>query len=125
MTVRFTRAEFERYVESAVGELPEEFRGRMENLAILVEEIPSEELLRTLDGPEPDLLGLFVGTPLPEKRLDDLPQPPDAVYLFKRNLEEMCASREDLVEEIRITLLHEVGHFLGMDEDQLSELGYE
>lgn len=121
---RFTRREFESYVEAAVAELPDEFREKMDNLAVVVEEVPPAGLLRTLEEPAPDLLGLFVGTPLPEKSLGDLPQAPDAVYLFKRNLERLCESREEIVEEIRITLLHEVGHFLGLDEQQLSDRGY-
>jgi len=125
MRVRFTRAEFERHVEKAIEALPQEFRERMENLAVVVEELPSAGLLKTLDEPARDLLGLFVGTPLPEKSIEDLPQPPDTVYLFKHNLEVICATREELIEEIRITLLHEVGHFLGLQEEQLEELGYE
>lgn len=122
---RFTRAEFDRVVEAAEAELPEPFRERMGNLAIVVEDVPSEAIMKTLDEPTPGLLGLFVGTPLPEKHLGDVPQPPDAIYLFKRNLERICETREELIEEIRITLLHEVGHFLGLDEQQLADSGYE
>ena len=122
---RFTRQEFESYVQGAVKELPGEFRERMDNLAVVVEEVPSEKLLETMEEPTPDLLGLFVGTPLPHKSMADLPSAPDAIYLFKRNLERLCEDQEQLVEEIRITLLHEVGHFLGLDEDQLSRRGYE
>jgi predicted Zn-dependent protease with MMP-like domain len=122
---RFTRTEFHLQVEGAVEELPREFRARMGNLALVVEDVPSASLLLTLSQPSPDILGLFVGTPLPEKSLADLPQAPDAVYLFKRNLERICESREQLMEEIRITLLHEVGHFLGLDEEQIAEGGYQ
>ncbi len=125
LSPRFTRSEFDHYVEEAAGELPDEFREKMSNLAVVVEDVPSEEILATLEDPAPDLLGLFVGTPLPEKSLGDLPSAPDAIYLFKRNLERICESREQLVEEIRITLLHEVGHFLGLDEQQLADRGYE
>ncbi len=125
LSPRFTRAEFDRYVEEAAEELPAEFRERMANLAVVVEDVPSMTLLRTLEEPAPDLLGLFVGTPLPEKSLGDIPSAPDAVYLFKRNLERICESHEQLVEEIRITLLHEVGHFLGLDEQHLADRGYE
>jgi predicted Zn-dependent protease with MMP-like domain len=122
---RFSRSEFDAALDLAVGELPGQFRGRMENLAVIVEDVPSISLLRTLEEPSPGILGLFVGTPLPSKSLGDLPAAPDAIYLFKRNLERICESREELVEEIRITLLHEVGHFMGLDEDQLEESGYE
>ncbi|HXI04529.1 MAG TPA: metallopeptidase family protein [Candidatus Saccharimonadales bacterium] len=122
---RFTREEFEHYVEEAIESLPGEFRDPMGNLAVVVEDVPSTALLRTLEDPSPGLLGLFVGTALPEKSLGDVPQAPDAVYLFKRNLERICEDHAELVEEIRITLLHEVGHFLGLDEQQLSDRGYE
>jgi len=122
---RFTRGEFDRAVESAMGELPDEFRERMGNLAVVVEDVPSEAILVTLAEPSPGILGLFVGTPLPEKSLGDIPSPPDAIYLFKRNLERICESRDELVDEIRITLLHEVGHFLGLDEQEIADAGYE
>jgi len=122
---RFTRAEFDAAVEAAASELSGEFRRRMENLAVVVEDVPSQALLKTLEDPSPGILGLFVGTPLPEKSLSDVPSAPDAVYLFKRNLERICESREELVEEIRITLLHEVGHFMGLDEQQIADSGFE
>jgi predicted Zn-dependent protease with MMP-like domain len=118
------RTEFERLVEQALAELPGEFLDRLGNVPILVEDVPTPALLRTLHDPEPDLLGLFVGTPLPEKSLQDVPGPPDAVYLFKRNLERAASDPEELVSEIRVTLLHEIGHYLGMDEDDLDEAGY-
>ena len=122
---RFTSVEFDAAVDAAVGELPAKFRERMGNLAVIVDDVPSDRLLGTLENPSPGILGLFVGTPLPMKSLGDIPAPPDAVYVFKRNLERICESPEELVEEIRITLLHEVGHFLGLDEDQLEESGYD
>jgi len=121
---RFTREEFDATVEEAMAELPAEVRERMENLAVVVEDVPSAELLKTMTDPSPSLLGLFVGTPLPEQSLEELPRPPDAIYLFKRNLERICETREELVEEIRITLLHEVGHFMGLDEGQIGERGF-
>jgi predicted Zn-dependent protease with MMP-like domain len=125
LPTRFTRGEFDAALDAAEGELPETFRTKMPNLAVLVEEIPSDDLLATLDNPSPGILGLFVGTPLPSKSLGDLPAPPDAIYLFKRNLERICESRDELVEEVRITLLHEIGHYMGLDEDQLEASGYD
>ncbi|HZI93384.1 MAG TPA: metallopeptidase family protein [Patescibacteria group bacterium] len=119
-----TRSEFERVVEQALATLPAQFLDRLGNVPILIEEVPGPALLASLEDPEPDLLGLFVGTPLPEASLQDLPRAPDAVYLFKRNLERAASDREELVEEIRVTLLHEIGHFLGLDEDDLEEAGY-
>lgn len=116
--------EFDRAVEEALSSLPAQFRESMENLAILVEDIPPRDLLESMDEPAPDLLGLFVGVPLSEKSHADVARLPERIYLFKRNLERACTDRETLVAEIRVTLLHEVGHYLGMDEEALREAGY-
>ena len=118
------RQEFEQAVEQALATMPPEFVDRLDNLPILIEDVPSAGLLATLEDPAPDLLGLFVGTPLPERSLQQVASSPDAIYLFKRNLERTSADHEELVDEIRVTLLHEVGHYLGMDEDDLDEAGY-
>jgi len=118
------RAEFDRAIEEALDLLPPEFRDRLSNLTVQVEEIPSIELLATLDSPSPDILGLFVGTPLTEQSNAGTAQLPEAIYLFKRNLERACADRDELVSEIRVTLLHEIGHYLGMEEADLDEAGY-
>jgi len=122
--VSFSRGQFEAAVQEALNSLPSEFSGKIRDLPIVVEEVPATELLRTLQDPDPDLLGLFIGTPLTEKSFNDAPGLPEAVYLFKRNLERASAAGEDLIEEIRVTLLHEIGHYLGMDEDALDEAGY-
>lgn len=122
--VTIDRPAFDRAVEEALASLPSEFKDRLSNLAIQVEEIPSLELLATLDNPSPDLLGLFVGTPLTVRSSGDMPQLPEAIYLFKRNLERAADDPESLVCEIRVTLLHEIGHYLGMEETDLDEAGF-
>jgi len=122
--VTLERGEFDRAVEEALGSLPSEFRDRLVNLSIQVSEMPSVELLATLDDPSPDMLGLFIGTPLTGRSTADTPQLPEAIHLFKRNLERACDDRETLVEEIRVTLLHEIGHYLGMEEADLDEAGF-
>ena len=118
------RKSFDRAVQQAAAALPDEFRSRLADVPILVEDVPTPELLKTLDDPAPDLLGLFVGVPLTLKTTRDLPSMPDAIYLFKRNLERACADEEELVEQIGVTLRHELGHYLGMDEDDLEEAGH-
>ena len=117
-------AAFDAAVQEALELLPPEFREKIGGLAIIVQDVPSASLLATLEEPAPDLLGLFTGTPLTERTHQDLPSVPEAVYLFKRNLERACANRAELVEEIQVTLLHEIGHYLGMDEEDLEEAGY-
>ncbi|HEY3176438.1 MAG TPA: metallopeptidase family protein [Candidatus Polarisedimenticolia bacterium] len=121
---RIDRSAFEAIVEEALASIPAEFRQRIGNVPILLEQVPSAALLATLEEPSPDLLGLFVGTPLTQKTTQDLAGPPEAIYLFQRSLERQCETVEELVEEIRVTLLHEIGHFLGMEEEDLDEAGY-
>jgi len=116
---------FGRAVETALADLPGEFREKIRDVPVVVQDVPGRELIEGLEDGSPDLLGLFVGVPLTEKSHGDLPGAPEAIYLFRRNLERVSASREDLIEEIRVTLLHEIGHFLGMDESDLEEAGYD
>jgi predicted Zn-dependent protease with MMP-like domain len=75
--------------------------------------------------PDEPLLGVYWGVPLNERSATEPPLYPDTIYIFKGPLEEMCASLEELEEEIEITVVHEVAHFVGFNEEQLRELGYE
>ncbi len=118
------RKEFDAAVVEALENLPQQFRRHVGSLPILVEDLPTPAILAELDEPSPDLLGLFVGVALPQQSHADLHTTPTAIYLFKRNLERASPDRVTLVEEIRVTLLHEVGHYLGMDEDDLHDAGY-
>ena len=122
--MRLSRREFRRLVLQALQELPSEVEHALENVAILVEDWPGDEDLEST-GTEGSyrLFGLYTGVPLPERegRLSPLP---DTITLFQRPIESACASREEMVREIRVTLLHEVGHYLGMGEDDLERLGY-
>ncbi len=118
-------AEFDRAVEQALAAVPDEFRPYLENVVVEVRGRPDRKLMREHDVPD-DLLGLYVGVPLEEKGPDLAPSPlPDRILIFRDNLCEMCAAWDELVDEIRITVLHEIGHHFGLDEDRLEELGYE
>jgi predicted Zn-dependent protease with MMP-like domain len=116
---------FEKVVEDALAELPEPVRRYLENVAVTVEDLPEVEELLASDPPHsPSILGIFRGSPLGDKAsMDPWSHFPSSIALFQRNLERYARDREDLLEEIRVTLLHEVGHFLGLDEDQLRDLG--
>jgi predicted Zn-dependent protease with MMP-like domain len=94
-------------------------------VAIAVEDLPEVEELLSADPPHsPSILGIFRGAPLAQKgSMDPWSHFPSSIGLFQRNLERMARDEEDLREEIRVTLLHEVGHFLGLDEDDLAALG--
>ncbi|MGA8891666.1 MAG: metallopeptidase family protein [Anaeromyxobacteraceae bacterium] len=116
---------FEQVVEAALAELPEVVRRYLANVAIAVEDLPEPAELRMSDPPHsPSILGIFRGSPLGDKAsMDPWSHFPSSIGLFQRNLERYARDREELVEEIRVTLLHEVGHFLGLDEDDLERLG--
>lgn len=116
---------FEAVVEAALAELPEPVRRYLANVAVTVEDLPDEEELLSSDPPHsPSILGIFRGSPLGEKAsMDPWSHFPSSIALFQRNLERYARDREELLAEIRVTLLHEVGHFLGLDEEQLRDLG--
>jgi predicted Zn-dependent protease with MMP-like domain len=116
-----TEREFEAIAEAALRELPAEVRDRLANVPILVEDLPSEALIR--EGTDPRLLGLFSGVPLPDKTHEGQIPALDTIHLFQRNLERAARGRDHLAEEIRITVLHETAHYFGLDDDDLHRLG--
>jgi len=119
-----TRAYFERLVEQAIDQLPKRFRTAIRNLSIMVEDEPNPNLLREL-GHDPDelLFGLYIGVPLPERSFAEEPDLPDQILIFRRPLENVCRNPEELREQIRITLVHELAHYFGFDENYLQKLG--
>ena len=118
--------EFDRIVKEAIGRIPEEIRRHLDNILIAVQKRPDPDMLAEMGYPlDEPLLGLYWGVPLNERTLGEPPLYPDTIYIFKEPLEEMCVTREELEEEIEITVVHEVAHFLGMSEERLAELGYE
>jgi len=127
LPLRVSREDFDAVVRSAVLLPPDYFRSYPDQVHLVVDDLPPQDLLFEFDPPlDPELFGLFVGVPLMERsRMDALPSSPDRIYLFRRNLERYCTSREGLVAEIHVTLLHEVGHAMGLDDDGLKKLGYE
>jgi predicted Zn-dependent protease with MMP-like domain/Tfp pilus assembly protein PilF len=118
-------AEFEALVEAAIREIPEEFRDKLDNLRITVEPLPDvEDLLAESPPLSPGLLGLFHGTPLGERSVANAADHATArVVLFQRNLERAARTREELADQVRITVLHELGHLVGLDEEDLEERG--
>lgn len=123
--IRMSDREFDRAVHEAIHSIPPDLRQYLDNVMIEVRGRPSAAFCREYDVPD-DLLGFYDGVPLEEKGADLAPAAiPDRIYIFKDNLCEMCESRAELVDEIRITVLHEIGHHFGLDEDRLTELGYE
>ena len=125
MPVRISRERFEKIALEAIRSLPEEFQEHVEGCAVTVERRPSREVLDELGVPEgEDLFGYYHGVALVDRHIDDLPGPPPTITLYSEPLMAECDSEEDLAEEIRITVLHEVAHHLGIDDERLEELGY-
>jgi predicted Zn-dependent protease with MMP-like domain len=106
---------FDDHVRAALDELPPNLAAALTNVAVVVED-------ENLD--DPDLFGLYHGVPLPE-RGDMAGLPPDTISIYRIPLEESFPDLEELREEIRITVLHELAHYFGLDEDRLTELGYD
>jgi len=121
-----TRREFERVVEEAVKSLPEPFRVRIENVVFRVAESPNRRQSRSQDlvGREPSLYGLYEGVPRTERNVDESLREPDRITIFKRAIERDHKSRAAMVKCIQETVLHELGHYFGLDDSQLDRLGY-
>ncbi len=121
--IQITDSEFDRAVEAALDSIPDEFHEYLDNVMVEVRDRPDAELMRREEVPG-DLLGLYMGTPLENKGVEGGALLPDRILIFRDNLCAMCETRDELIEEIRITVLHEVGHHFGLDEERLDELGY-
>lgn len=126
--VHLSDEEFEAAVGDALDTIPGELADQMDNVVILVRDEPEPELLTADDYNEdglPTLLGLYDGIPLTER--DDAWSVvlPDRILIFKGPLERWCANREELSAEIGVTVIHEIAHHFGIDDDRLHELGWE
>ncbi len=125
--VALSPAAFDAVVEEALASMPEQIRRYLSNVAIVVEDLPSEDDLVASDPPlSPSILGIFRGAPYGQKgSMDPWSHFPSSIVLYQKNLERFARDRKELVEQIGITLIHEVGHFLGFDEEDLWERGLE
>ena len=116
--MRISRKKFDRLVEKAIATLPEEFARWIDEVPIIVEDVP-----RGADRDQQDALGFYQGVSL-LGRLENSGSLPPRIVLYRRHLMDACDTLADLAEEIRKTLLHELGHHAGMNEEDLERLGY-
>ncbi len=117
-----SRERFEALAEQAMAELPERIRELIANVPVMAADYPALELVA--EGNDPRMMGFFSGVPYPEKSAMGGTMPHlDCVFLYQRNIERMCRSADEVEEEIRKTLLHETGHFFGLSEEELAEMG--
>jgi predicted Zn-dependent protease with MMP-like domain len=116
MPVEMNPERFEALVNEALDGIPDELAGLVRNVVVLVEPEPPAD--------DPDLLGLYDGVALTDRYGDTLPELPDRIFIYRGPLLDMCETEEELVEEVRITVVHEVAHHFGIDDARLHELGY-
>lgn len=118
-----TRDAFLALVDEALTTIPSHFRDALKNIAIVVEDEPTDEQLASVDIEPPDtLLGLYEGTPLTERHWADGNRLPDKVTLFQRPIEDASEDDDDLVVCVGETLIHEIGHFFGLSEEEIEEI---
>jgi predicted Zn-dependent protease with MMP-like domain len=122
LPVEMSEEEFRAVAAEAIQDIPRSMRRYVEHVPVLVEDFPSPELLRK-ENVSPQVLGLFLGVPRTAAAVTGVAEDVDRVILFKKNLEKICQDRSELVDEIKKTVRHEVGHYLGLDEDDLERLG--
>lgn len=118
-----SRAEFERVVDEALETLPKRFADLVHNVAIAVEEEPSDEDLAAVDdddGYESELLGIYRGVALTE-RSHDAPLLPDEIAIFRGPINRVADSRSEAVAEVRETVIHELGHYFGLHDDDMPD----
>jgi len=114
---------FDEIVEKVLDSLPEEFGELMDNVVIFTEDAPSAQILAESDVPEGEtLFGLYEGVPLTERTHDYGLVAPDRITIFQKPIEEACETEDELAQQIRRTVLHEIAHFFGIEEDRMDEI---
>ncbi len=114
MSVQISDEEFDEAVADALDQVPEQFLEILDNVVVLVVD----------DPPEQDLLGLYQGIPLSERDSMYAGVLPDQIFIYRKPLKRMTSSREELIEQITVTVVHEIGHYFGIDDERLHELGW-
>jgi predicted Zn-dependent protease with MMP-like domain len=116
-----TRERFTRLVEEALGGIPRRFRDALENVAVIVEDEPPQELLDDME-PDDTLFGLYEGTPLPDRGSSYGNTLPDRVSIYQIPIEDACDNDDAIRKCVAETLIHELGHYFGMTEEEIEEI---
>ena len=125
MPYHVSKERFSELVEKALAELPEPFSNALEEVSIELRIRPTRSQLKTVGLRADDLLlGLYSGVPLTHRHVEAVPHLPDKIDLFQEDIELVSENEAELIEQVRVTVLHELGHHFGMDEDDLERLGY-
>jgi predicted Zn-dependent protease with MMP-like domain len=122
---RVSKAQFGKLVEAAIQELPEEFAEFLEEVPIEVRDQPTESQLQQAGVRQGGLLlGLYVGRPRTRRHVEDSGALPDVIYIFQEPIQAVCGTEAQLIRQVRVTVLHEIGHHFGLNEEDLTRLGY-
>ena len=114
---------FEELVDKAYQKIPEKFKQKIENMVITVEDYPTQEDLGHLKSRGGNLLlGLYRGTPLPQRSVWQVARMPDKIVLFQKNIERICRSEKELEEKVYEVLQHEIAHYFGLSDREIYEL---
>ena len=125
MPYRVSKSKFAELVELALEELPPQFAEFLEEVPLEVRDRPTaRELARLNLQPGNLLLGLYRGRPRTQRSVEDSGTLPDVIFIFQESIQQVCRNEEQLVQQVRTTVLHEIGHHFGMSEDDLEKLGY-
>ncbi len=116
------RKRFEELVAEAIDGLPDDFRKKLENIAIVVEDKPSREIQSKFRGEL--LLGLYTGVPLSNRSVWSNYPLPDFIAIYQRNIERICRTDREIIDQVQRTVMHEIGHYFGMDEEELRDSGF-
>ena len=123
--MKVTSSEFAALVSEAMEDIPPSFQRHMRDVTIDVEPIPDIDTCRRMGIPNlRSLLGLYHGTPLTRRSVEQLVKMPDRITIYQRNIERICSTREQIIRQVRKTVFHEVGHHFGLSEHDLDELGF-
>ena len=116
------REDFTKVVEDALDSIPKKFRRHIRDVAVLVEDSPADQAPPERGQPRRLTLGLFHGVPMTKKSVFHLPTGPDHILLYQKNIEAICSNEVEVREQIRRTVIHELGHYFGMTEQQLRDV---
>jgi len=125
MAFHVSKARFDELVDEAIDSLPEPFAGFLQEVPVEVRDEPTVLQQKSVGVRGRDLLlGLYVGRPRTQRNIEESGRMPDVIYVFQGSIEEVCSSEEQLMHQVRKTVLHEIGHHFGLDERDLEKLGY-
>lgn len=123
--MKLTEKDFDDIVKKAIARIPYEIHQYLDNIVISVKRRPSKKMLKDMGlSSEALLLGIYSGVSIVDRSATNPPLFPDSIILFQDPLEQICETLQELEEEIEITVVHEIAHFMGISDERLEELGY-